>query len=256
MMALECGRTSDALVAQALDFRSGIAALRRLGADRFDPVGLHYLERLASHSITQQDRVQCILGTKLAAALASFRQRFERAQLATQAAIADAGLEDPLAAIALERLFAAGDFSGVLRLIAQGKRSGPRESLADLARYVSEHAPQSVQGGVGENVGSRPELKALRYFRSTWSKLSVDRQVAQALGQAPRNAGPINSHKLVLRSLALMRELSPDYLQRFMSYADTLLCLEQGEQEKQTPARKSADGDGATPAKRRRSRVR
>jgi hypothetical protein len=50
--------------------------------------------------------------------------------------------------------------------------------------------------------------------------------VAQALDQAPKNAGPINSHMLVLRSLALMRDIAPDYLNRFMSYVDTLLCLD------------------------------
>lgn len=83
-----------------------------------------------------------------------------------------------------------------------------------------------------ESAGPRPELKTIRNFRNTWSKLSVDKQVAQALEQAPRNAGPINSHMLVLRSLALMREVSPDYLNRFITYADTLLCLDQGEQEK------------------------
>jgi len=31
---------------------------------------------------------------------------------------------------------------------------------------------------------------------------------------------------LILRSLGLMHELSPDYLNRFMAYIDTLFCLE------------------------------
>ena len=31
----------------------------------------------------------------------------------------------------------------------------------------------------------------------------------------------------MLRALQLMQDVSPDYLQRFMSYADTLLWLEQ-----------------------------
>lgn len=73
------------------------------------------------------------------------------------------------------------------------------------------------------------ELKSVRNFRNTWSKLSAQKQVCQALGQAPKNAGPINSHMLVLRSLELMRDISPDYLSRFMSYADTLLCLDQSD---------------------------
>jgi hypothetical protein len=52
------------------------------------------------------------------------------------------------------------------------------------------------------------------------------------MGQAPKNAGPINSHMLVLRALTLMREASPDYLNRFICYADTLLCLDQAGQER------------------------
>jgi hypothetical protein len=73
------------------------------------------------------------------------------------------------------------------------------------------------------------ELKSVRYFRNTWSRLSAEKQVTQALGQAPKNAGPINSHVVALRSLALMRDTSPDYLNRFMSYVDTLLCLDLGD---------------------------
>ena len=88
----------------------------------------------------------------------------------------------------------------------------------------------------------------MRQFRNTWSKLSANKQLAQALDTAPKNAGPINSHMLVLRSLALMREISPDYLNRFMSYADTLLCLDLGAAEEPS--------DNSKAAKPRRSRAR
>jgi len=37
----------------------------------------------------------------------------------------------------------------------------------------------------------------------------------------------------------LMRDISPDYLNRFISYADTLLCLDQGGKEKPVSAKKS-----------------
>jgi hypothetical protein len=40
---------------------------------------------------------------------------------------------------------------------------------------------------------------------------------------------------LVLRSLGLMRELSPDYLNRFMGYVDTLFFLDSVETVKVTP---------------------
>jgi hypothetical protein len=50
--------------------------------------------------------------------------------------------------------------------------------------------------------------------------------VARAAARAPDNAGPLNSHRLVLRSLALMQAASPHYLRRFLSQVDTLLWLE------------------------------
>jgi hypothetical protein len=81
------------------------------------------------------------------------------------------------------------------------------------------------------DIGARAELKSMRYFRNTWSRLSVDRQVTQAIEQGPENAGPLNSHLLVLRSLALMRDISPDYLNRFVSYVDTLLWLDQADRK-------------------------
>ena len=49
----------------------------------------------------------------------------------------------------------------------------------------------------------------------------------QSLEQVPGNAGPLNSSSLVHRSLSLMRELSPGYLQQFLSYVDALSWMEQ-----------------------------
>jgi hypothetical protein len=79
--------------------------------------------------------------------------------------------------------------------------------------------------------GAPSELKSVKYFRNTWSKLSVDQQVKHAMLQAPQNAGPINSHMVSLRSLTLMRDISPDYLNRFMTYMDSLSCLDQADRK-------------------------
>jgi hypothetical protein len=49
----------------------------------------------------------------------------------------------------------------------------------------------------------------------------------QSLEHAPENAGPLNSSALVHRSIALMRDMSPGYLQHFVSYVDDLSSLEQ-----------------------------
>ncbi len=67
----------------------------------------------------------------------------------------------------------------------------------------------------------------LEYFQGVWSRVSADRQVRQSQEQVHKNAGPLNSNQLVHRALSLMRELSPGYLQQFLSYTDALIWMEQ-----------------------------
>ena len=101
------------------------------------------------------------------------------------------------------------------------------------------------------SVGHSPqaaELKSVAYFRNTWSRLSTEQQLTQTLAQAPANAGPMNSQHLVLRSLEVMRDISPDYLQAFMSYIDALIWLDHADPTRQ-PASRSGSSDGE---KRRR----
>jgi hypothetical protein len=70
------------------------------------------------------------------------------------------------------------------------------------------------------------ELKTVSHFRQAWLQLSADRRLAESLSEAPANAGPLNSERLVQRALLLMRELSPEYLQRFLQYAEGLRWLD------------------------------
>ena len=72
-----------------------------------------------------------------------------------------------------------------------------------------------------------PDTRTVQFFKRTWSRLSADQRLAQSRATLPDNAGPLNSHHLVHRSLTLMRELSPDYLERFVGYVDALQWLEQ-----------------------------
>lgn len=213
------GGMPDGRVDKTLDLAGQLAWLRLAGAKQHDPVNFHYLQVLLERAARHQGQVRRLLDARLAQALQTLTVRFEQAQRDSQAAIA-----------------------------SQGK-SAPRASLGELAAYLAQRMPEQLDGSLDgpwrSAAGSRPELKSVRHFRNTWSKLSVDKQVAKALGQAPKNAGPINSHRLVLDSLALMRDISPDYLNRFMCYADALLCLEQSEQRRQTQAKKSPRGKSA-----------
>lgn len=223
---IESGDAEASIDASAL-----IASLRAAGAHRFDPVRLHYLEVLAARAGTHQGKVRQMLDEKLMRALTVFQERFEQERRDASEAIACCVPHHPQVTDALQRLHAGGDFKEVHRLIADLRAGEQSASLGALVRQLEQRG-QEHAGVQGEgNAQARPELKTLKDFRSTWSKLSIDKQLAQALEQAPANAGPINSHMLVLRSLALMRDIAPDYLNRFMSYADTLLSLDPGEKE-------------------------
>lgn len=111
-----------------------------------------------------------------------------------------------------------------------------RGALAELIDHIAQHAPvmddsptAAGKATPATSSASSPstELKSIRYFKSTWSKLSADRRLTQSLAKVPENAGPLNSHHLVHRSLTLMRDLSPEYLNRFMSYVDALSWVDQ-----------------------------
>ena len=79
-------------------------------------------------------------------------------------------------------------------------------------------------------------MRSLRRFRQVWTKVAAQDKVQRALQREPRNAGPLNSHMLVLRTIELMRGLSPDYLARFVTQLDTLLWLEQASPRTSAPA--------------------
>jgi len=114
-----------------------------------------------------------------------------------------------------------------------GAARGP---LADLVDHAARLKPAPVLGGgtaprsalPGKPVPTpAPEPQTLQFFQRTWSRLSADRRLAQSRDTLPDNAGPLNSQHLVHRSLTLMRELSPEYLQHFVAYVDALQWLEQ-----------------------------
>ena len=223
------GEVAQALLPEPFDCAQQIAALRESGARQLDPVRFHYLEVLRARAQMQQVQVKGILEEKLALAVAHFTRRLAQAQQLIQSTG-----EEPMASL---------------------QTPTPRgETLGELVLSMTQAEPEPGSLNQQASIATGPELKSVRLFRSTWSKLSADKQLNAALDQAPKNAGPINSHMLVLRSLALMRDISPDYLRCFISYVDTLVHLEQSEKSKVAMPKIEADGQGGKKLKVRRAR--
>ncbi|MGU7838235.1 DUF2894 domain-containing protein [Burkholderia sp. AW33-5] len=196
------------MTGDATHVRATLDAWREQGADRLDPVRFHRLDALEKRAAALDGDARALLDARLATLLEGFAEIVSRA----------------------------GETAAASETAQAAARAPARGLLGGLVEQLARDA-QADRSGID------PEL--IDYFRTTWSKVRTEQQYRQSLDQVPRNAGPLNSNSLVHRSLATMRELSPEYLQQFMSYIDALAWLEDlagggAQPEKEAPRAKVA----------------
>jgi hypothetical protein len=113
--------------------------------------------------------------------------------------------------------------------------------LAELHAHIRQARAAAAEPLLPGEVHDEEELRSVRRFRRMWNGVEALRQLAHAAARQPANAGPLNSHVLVLRSLAMMQELSPDYLRRFLVQIEALQWLERAaEKMPREPAKGAA----------------
>ncbi|MCO8645060.1 DUF2894 domain-containing protein [Burkholderia multivorans] len=179
------------MTVDATQVRAMLDAWREQGAARLDPVRFHRLDALERRAAALDGDARALLDARLAALADEYAQLVARTPV-------PAGPDAPQAHAAPAHASSRGALAGLVERLA-------RDAQADRR-------------------GIDPGL--VDYFRATWAKVRTEQQYRQSLDQVPRNAGPLNSNSLVHRSLSTMRELSPAYLQQFLSYVDALACLE------------------------------
>lgn len=215
-MPQESRVSSDGGILGTLDAQAMLDAWREGGADRVDPVRFRFLQAMARRSAVLDGLARQLLDERLAGHLNAYAQLLD--------ADADAGPDaEPDAEPSAER-------NAPPR--AEPANDAP-SALAGLLAYLADPSLNTADGEPDWNrdaLGLRdayPDVQMLEYFRAVWSRVSADRQVRQSQQQVHKNAGPLNSNQLVHRALSLMRELSPGYLQQFLSYTDALMWMEQ-----------------------------
>jgi hypothetical protein len=220
-------------MSDAAALQGALEELRGAGAARLDPVRFAVLQGISRRIGDHDAKVQQQLMAKLQAGVAEFRQRLEPV-MAVQAGVASA---------------------------AMTKGRSARSPLAQ----VNEHIRATLAAREDPAVPGEPrragELPNARRFRQAWAVVRTLDEVQQALARKPAQAGPLNSHALVLHSLALMQELSPDYLRRFLAYAESLQWLQQAREQLPKPrakatakAKAKANARMAKPAPRARGK--
>jgi hypothetical protein len=231
------------------------------GASRFDPARFSYIESLARRAARMPEAVRGQLEQRAAKALADYEIRFERAQKEANSLMGHMASAYPEASETLRHLYSEKDFRGIRRMSRKLQRANFQSPLGLLVEQISgesrlasrktaafdtpshrrqDELPDGTDIAPGRNADApfsndAPGLKSYQLFRETWARHYSDRLVSDAARNLPKDPGPLNSQLLITRSLIIMRDLSPDYLKRFVSYVDTLLWLEAAAGRLNTP---------------------
>lgn len=253
----------------APDVAEELAALQRAlgkvaasGGGQFDPVRFHFLRALAARAGNQVPGVARLLVTRAWTCLRDYESELARARDEGTELVRQLTSRYPGASETAKHLLASGDVNGIRRLAARRGLRAQHGRLRELTETLqrqpttgdSDPDPGSLAAvmrrqeslilaslnGAGGNPGHRPtpELKSAQVLWDAQSRRHADRLVADTLREDTAETGPLNPQLLVIRSLATLRKLSPAYLNRFVTFVDTLLWLEsQGD-----PARAAAAG--------------
>ena len=186
---------------ETTDVHARLDAWREQGLDRRDPLRFAVMSALARRAACHDGAV---------------RQRLD-ARLQELAEVYAGLLARPPAAQP-SRSDDASRVQALLAALAEAPR-GDAVAPITVARPASD-MPRAI---APDAVASMPVLDE---FRALWGRIRIDRLLRQCLEALPEDAGPLHSRVLTGRAMALMREVSPEYLQHFVAYADLLAWLE------------------------------
>lgn len=206
-----------------------LAALREQGAEHFEPVQFHYLDSLAQRLAALPEPP---IGTqgKLAAQLAEYEDALHQARETLQCAGEPTNNPGQFRSLLRRRQPV---MSSPFAPLQQAYSNPPADDSPEEGNTLAGLLKQQETQVLADNGASAPpppprqrELSALRQLRHQRQVHRARQRIDDAITQTPSDAGPLNSHRLVTRSIETLRELSPAYLEHFVNYLDTLMSLE------------------------------
>ncbi|WP_231755271.1 DUF2894 domain-containing protein [Bordetella sp. N] len=196
-----------------------LAAWREQGWARLDIVAFVFMEGLARRAVAQEGEARQRLDARLAQLMKDYAARIESAgalapapEIVEQAGPEASGIPN------------SPNTAGTPGTVRVTRAPRPVTALTELSKELTDHAAKNKSALPW--TAHYPELPLLDEFQQLWSRVSASLRVQESQFEVPDNAGPLNSSHLVHRSLALMRELAPGYLQHFLAYVDVMSWLE------------------------------
>ncbi len=228
------------------------------GEQHFDPARIAYIESLLRRASTHTVSVAQGVRARASDALKEYCIDFSEAQAIAAEVLREAIQLYPESRLKLQQLFDSCNFTQLKRELFALDRGKVTASLVELAEFVSQPSvsveeqnrepsfddilrqhernlvnpnagrPDKEKNSPGHNEDSHREsdTNSMHYFRESLVKRNADKLVTRLVREIPEGVGPLNPEKLIVQSLASMRDLSPHYLNRFVAYIDTLLWLE------------------------------
>jgi DUF2894 family protein len=262
MITAEIGEPLDRLLDSITDANAMMAyttEVEALGIQTYTPVRYHYIQSLLQRAEQEKPATAAHLQAKALVALQHYIGDFIETFTRASAIVGELAEQHPEQQDKLDQLLASARFDTLARMKKRAERNNTTAQLASLTEKITQAQQQAAvarQDSVsldasaiaghsfaeaaskapGSNIDmftsgavaeADRELRAVRSFRETSARASTQKRVSRAIADHPVDSGPLNSQRLTVESLAIMRQLSPSYLNRFVSYVDTLLWLDQ-----------------------------
>ncbi len=231
------------------DIATQLSDMRKRQEHEFQPVQFFQLERLYQRAEQSATGVQQALANRLTQLIADYSHRLSQAQERfSQANEAPAEPAHTLHQYAqLQRLRQAEKQQPQIQKKAREQLRSLRSELSapsleelpvDSAQALDDEMLALEQAAQSDeqmelplqakgNHRQRQELKAVRRYRQLAAQQKTESMVNRAVIARPENPGPLNPHMLAIKSLTNMRDLSLPYLNRFVSYIETVMWLEE-----------------------------
>jgi hypothetical protein len=227
------------------------------GVHRYDPVHFCYIQSMVRRASGKSGSAYAAIEDKAQTALDEYWKNYNIARLKAEEMVKRVCSVFPDAEVKIRALFDNNEFKKVHRLVkkldrrhrqadfcvlkdlvvrftpdSEDKHSQSSQSAVDcILRQQERHIITSLEGSPD---GERPaqntgkyEIRSLQRFKDTMVRLHSDRLVTRAIHDLPENSGPHNSQMLATGSLSALRQISPNYLNRFVSHIGALIFLKE-----------------------------